>query len=237
MSDWAEAAAIDSPPASSASGADESSREDRMTHPAEVMETIRWTYQRGQRIDHAQCCFAWEDAVEHPAIRILNRHRVMSISTVRPDGWPQTTVVGYANKGFDIFFLIFRASQKYANIRHDDRISIAVAAEPVELNQLTAVYAGAHAQEITDQRGRDDAWRLLMMRNSNLAGFNIPDPRDATFMHARCKYVSVLDYTQGLGHREQFVVGDQGVPTEADVVQDGWGAPSAADQSSAAPSR
>src|SRR4249919_1178256 len=85
MSDWAEAAAIDSPPASSASEADKSSREDCMTHPAEVMETIGWTYQRGQRIDHAQCCFAWEDAVEHPAIRILNCHRMMSISTVRPD--------------------------------------------------------------------------------------------------------------------------------------------------------
>lgn len=148
----------------------------------------------------------------------------MSISTVRPDGWPQTTVVGYANKGFDIFFLIFRASQKFANIQHDDRISIAVATEPTELSQLTAVYAGAHAQEITDQPGRDDAWRLLMMRDSNLAGFNIPDPRDATFMRARCKYVSVLDYTQGLGHREQIVVDEQGVPTGIELTEDQWGA-------------
>lgn len=175
--------------------------------------------------------------MEHPAIRILNAHRMMSISTVRPDGWPQTTVVGYANKGFDIFFLIFRASQKFANIQHDDRISIAVATEPAELSQLTAVYAGAHAREITDQHERDDAWRLLMMRNSNLAGFNIPDPRDATFMHARCKYVSVLDYTQGLGHHEQFVVDDQGVPTEADLVQNGWVAAPATDGGPATPSQ
>jgi Pyridoxamine 5'-phosphate oxidase len=168
--------------------------------------------------------------MEHPAIRILNAHRMMSISTVRPDGWPQTTVVGYANKGFDIFFLIFRASQKFANIQHDDRISIAVAAEPAELSQLTAVYAGAHAREITNQRERDDAWRLLMMRNSNLAGFNIPDPRDATFMYARCKYVSMLDYTQGLGHREQFIVDERGVPSEADLGRDEWGGPAPPDQ-------
>jgi len=194
-----------------------------MTHPAEVMETIFWTYQRAQRIDHAQCCFAWEEAVEHPAIGILNCHRMMSISTVRPDGWPQTTVVGYANKGFDIFFMIFRGSQKFANIQHDDRISIAVATEPTELSQLTAVYAGAHVREITSQNERDDAWRLLMMRNSNLAGFNIPDARDAAFMRATCKYVSVLDYTQGLGHREQIVVDEQGVSTAVDMSEDHWG--------------
>jgi hypothetical protein len=64
----------------------------------------------------------------------------MAISTVRPDGWPQTTVVGYANRGFQIFFLIFRASQKYANIQQDNRISIAVAPEPEEVEQLKAVY-------------------------------------------------------------------------------------------------
>jgi len=148
---------------------------------------------------------------------------MMSISTVRPDGWPQTTVVGYANQGFDIFFMIFRGSQKFANIQHDDRISIAVATEPTELSQLTAVYAGAHVREITRQNERDDAWRQLMMRNSNLAGFNIPDARDAAFMRARCKYVSVLDYTQGLGHREQIVVDEQGVSTAVDMSEDHWG--------------
>ena len=71
--------------------------------------------------------------MEQPAITILNANRIMAISTVRPDGWPQTTVVGYANSGFDIYFLILRRSQKYANIRRDDRVSIAVAPEPEQL--------------------------------------------------------------------------------------------------------
>lgn len=90
--------------------------------------------------------------MEQPAITILNAQRIMAISTVRPDGWPQTTIVGYANKGFDIFFLIFRTSQKFANIQRDDRISIAVAPDPADLGDLKAVYAGAHATEITDEK-------------------------------------------------------------------------------------
>jgi len=144
--------------------------------------------------------------MEQPAIRILNTHRIMAISTIRPDGWPQTTIVGYANRGFDLVFLIYRSSQKLANIRHDDRISVAVAAEPAELDQLQAVYASAHAREITVESEREAAWRQLMERHANLAGSQIPEATEAVFMRARCEHVSMLDFTQGLGHREQLIV-------------------------------
>ena len=109
--------------------------------------------------------------MEQTAITILNAHRTMSISTLRPDGWPQTTIVGYANEGFDIFFLIFRSSQKFTNIQRDDRVSIAVGAEPASLGELQAVYAGAQVSEVTDPKQRDYAWRLLVQRHPNLADF------------------------------------------------------------------
>lgn len=165
--------------------------------------------------------------MDHPAIKILNANRIMAISTVRQDGWPQTTVVGYSNRGFEIFFLIFRASQKYANIQHDDRISIAVAPEPAELGQLQAVYAGAIAQEITDPQERDEAWRLLMERHSNLSGFKIPDASGAVYMRARCRHVSVLDFSQGLGHREQLTIDDNGAVIDEKLHKDNWSATAA----------
>lgn len=148
--------------------------------------------------------------MEQAALRILNVHRIMAISTVRPDGWPQTTIVGYANRGFELYFLIYRSGQKYSNIEHDDRISIAVAAEPIDVHQLQAVYASAHAHEITDDAERTEAWRQLMQRHSNLAGSQLPDASQAVFMRAMCEHVSVLDFTQGLGHREELVIGPTG---------------------------
>lgn len=148
----------------------------------------------------------------------------MAISTLRPDGWPQTTVVGYANRGFDLFFLIYRASQKFANIERDDRISIAIAEEPRGIEQISAVYAAAHAREITDPGERQEAWRLLMERHSNLAGFQIPDESEAVFMRATCKYVSVLDYSQGPGHREFLTINDQGVAQEIELGKESWAA-------------
>ena len=41
-----------------------------------------------------------EFEMEQPAITILNANRIMTIATVRADGWPQTTMVGYANEGW-----------------------------------------------------------------------------------------------------------------------------------------
>jgi nitroimidazol reductase NimA-like FMN-containing flavoprotein (pyridoxamine 5'-phosphate oxidase superfamily) len=145
-------------------------------------------------------------AMEQPAIAILDAHQVMAISTVRPDGWPQTTFVGYANEGFTIFFLIFRSSQKFANIRRDDRISVAVGEQPADLDHLQAVYASARASEVTDQKERDRAWELLVKRHPNLADFDTPNSSDAVMMRATCEHVSVLDYTKGFGHSEQLAL-------------------------------
>ncbi len=161
--------------------------------------------------------------MEHTALKILDTHRIMSISTVRPDGWPQTTIVGYANTGFEIFFMIFRASQKFANIQLDGRVSIAIASEPVELSELKAVYAGANAVEITGAKERNEVWRLLTQRHPNLSGFKIPGAGETAFMRANCKYVSVLDYSQGLGHKEQLTIGDDGVPIQVDLQHDDGG--------------
>lgn len=140
------------------------------------------------------------------AIRILDGHRIMAVSTVRKDGWPQTTIVGYANLGLLIYFLVFRKSQKLGNIEHDQRISIAVAEEPRDASKIQAVYAGAIASEILDPAEREHAWRLLGERHPNLAGLDLPSPADAAFLKATCKYVSVLDYLQSPGRAHNFAV-------------------------------
>jgi nitroimidazol reductase NimA-like FMN-containing flavoprotein (pyridoxamine 5'-phosphate oxidase superfamily) len=159
---------------------------------------------------------------EDDAIRILDTHRIMAISTVRPDGWPQTTIVGYANVGLAVYFLIFRSSQKFANIDRDDRISIAVGEEPADVRELNAVYAGAHASEVTDAGEREDAWRLLRQRHPNLASFGLPEASEAAMMRAECKYVSLLDYRVGPGYSRSLTIGADGEPVAANG-KDEWG--------------
>ena len=147
-----------------------------------------------------------EILVEKNAIRILDRHRTMAISTVRPDGWPQTTIVGYANDGLTLYFLIFRSGQKFANIDGDDRVSIAVGGEARDLSEVEAVYAGAHATEITDASRREAAWQLLVERHPNLGRFVLPVSSEVAMMTADCRYVSVVELGGGLESAEAFTI-------------------------------
>ena len=162
--------------------------------------------------------------MEHVGITILNAHRTMAIATTRPDGWSQTTIVGYANAGFDVYFLIFRSSQKFQNIERDNRVSIAIGHETSELGQLRALYAGACAEEVTDPKKRELAWSLLSQRHPNLKEFELPDASETAMMHAACKYLSVLDYTQGLGHTENLTLPAAPPQVIGQAKVDAWGA-------------
>lgn len=162
--------------------------------------------------------------MEENAVEILDTHRLMAISTLRPDGWPQTTIVGYANEGLTLYFLIFRSSQKLANIRKDRRVSFAVGGDSRDLSQATAVYAAAHASELTDPDERVHAWRVLVSRHPNLRGFELPDRTEAAMIKAECKYVSVVDYRKGMGHTENIAMGDDERVEKHEARTDQWGA-------------
>ena len=144
--------------------------------------------------------------MEQPALHILNDNRIMSIATVRPDGWPQSTIVGYANEGWRLYFLIYRTSQKFENIRLDNRVSVSVGNEPHTLRDIKAVYAGCHASEVTDLAERSRAWNLLAERHPNLTDLAPPQTDEVATMVAECRHVSVLDYSKGLGHTESLTV-------------------------------
>jgi nitroimidazol reductase NimA-like FMN-containing flavoprotein (pyridoxamine 5'-phosphate oxidase superfamily) len=140
--------------------------------------------------------------MQQSGIDILDANRTMTIATVRPDGWPQATIVGYANEGFDLYFLIYRDSQKFANISRDNRVAISVGPEPRELRDVKAVYAGCEVSEITDLAQRGRVWTLLEKRHPQLTDLAPPGTGEVATMRARCKHVSVLDYSKGLGHTE-----------------------------------
>ena len=66
-----------------------------------------------------------DESLKRRILELLDRHRVMSMATLRPDGWPQVTTVGYVNVGLTLYFLCGRDSQKAANLARDDRVSLA----------------------------------------------------------------------------------------------------------------
>jgi hypothetical protein len=74
------------------------------------------------------------------------------------------------------------------------------------LRDIKAVYAGCHAEEVTDLAEKSHAWTLLAERHPNLTDLAPPGKDEVATMKAECKYVSVLDYSQGLGHTEALTI-------------------------------
>src|SRR4051794_22484134 len=110
------------------------------------------------------------------AVGILDQNRIMAISTVRPDGWPQCTLVGYANEDILIYFIVSRQSQKLANIQKDDRVSLVVGRDFHDPSTIKALSIAAHASEISDAKQRQRALNMLLQRHPGLKKLEPPDP-------------------------------------------------------------
>ena len=83
-------------------------------------------------------------------LALLDQHRTMRIATLRPDGWPQVTTVGYANDGFAIYFLCGPDSQKASNLARDDRVSLAIDDDPTQVMDITGLSMAARANVVAD---------------------------------------------------------------------------------------
>lgn len=166
--------------------------------------------------------------MEQQAVDILDTHRVMAIATLRPDGWPQTTMVSYANEGLLLYFIISRAGQKYANIARDSRVSIVVGRDFEDPAQIKALSIAANGFELRDAAHRERIIDLILARHPGLASLPRPDPLYSAVMRAYCSIVTILDYSKGFGHADLLTVSPSG--TEMTPARDDdWGFGSSAE--------
>ena len=91
--------------------------------------------------------------------RILDQNRVMTLATIRPDGWPQVTTAGFAHDGQTRFFLCGPDSQKAANLAGDGRVSLPVDHDTGQVMALEGLATAARAQPRADPAEADAALR------------------------------------------------------------------------------
>src|SRR5439155_20098052 len=92
-----------------------------------------------------------DEEIRKKILTLLDQHRIMTIATLRPDGWPQATTVGYAKEGLTLYFLCGPDSQKAANLAQDDRVSLTIDHDTPQVMEITGLSMAAHAN-----RGRSD---------------------------------------------------------------------------------
>jgi nitroimidazol reductase NimA-like FMN-containing flavoprotein (pyridoxamine 5'-phosphate oxidase superfamily) len=89
--------------------------------------------------------------IREKILALLDQHRIMTIATIRPDGWPQATTVGYANEGLTLYFLCGRDSQKAANLARDDRTSLTIDHDTPQVMEITGLSMAARAKAVVDR--------------------------------------------------------------------------------------
>ena len=137
-------------------------------------------------------------------LRLLDEHRIMTVATLRPDGWPQATTVGYVNEGLTIYFLCGLDSQKARNISRDDRISLTIDHDTPDLMAITGLSMAARATAVEDRAEVEKVLRLLPLKYADAPPTPIKMPQwdEIRVFRVAPVVISVLDYTKGFGHTD-----------------------------------
>jgi nitroimidazol reductase NimA-like FMN-containing flavoprotein (pyridoxamine 5'-phosphate oxidase superfamily) len=145
-----------------------------------------------------------DDALKQTILALLDQHRIMTIATLRPDGWPQATTVGYANEGLTLYFLCGPQSQKATNLARDNRVSLTIDHDTPQVMEITGLSMAARAQPVVDAIEAEKAMGLLMRKYPEQASIPLPMPKptDVRIFRVTPVVISVLDYTKGFAHTD-----------------------------------
>jgi len=152
-------------------------------------------------------------------LAILAENRIMSLATVRPDGWPQVTQVGYAHDDLALYCIVGRSSQKLANITRNPRVSIAIGHD--EPKRLRGLSMSGRAAQVTDLEEIERLNRLIAQRYPEQTVF-APRETSCAILRITPKLVSIIDLAKG-----------PGLPTLVEVLSETVVRPVDADQAAA----
>ena len=142
--------------------------------------------------------------IRNKILALLDQHRIMTIATLRPDGWPQATTVGYVNDGLTLYFLCGLDSQKAANLARDDRVSLTIDHDTPDLMAITGLSMAAHAQAVVDLAEANKVLKMFPLKYPEQIAvpMPMPTPEAVRIFRVTPTVISVLDYAKGFGHTE-----------------------------------
>jgi nitroimidazol reductase NimA-like FMN-containing flavoprotein (pyridoxamine 5'-phosphate oxidase superfamily) len=139
-------------------------------------------------------------------VAILAGATDMTIATVRPDGFPQATTVGYVNDGVKIYFGTAGESQKARNIALCDKVSLTVTLPYDRWEEIQALSMGGRAARVTDRAEMARVGRLMLKKFPQGADFGPEEADSIALFSVSPVVVSVLDYREGFGRTELVTV-------------------------------
>jgi len=141
-------------------------------------------------------------------IGLLDEHRIMSLATLRADGWPQATTVGYVNDGLTLYFLCGSDSQKAKNLSRNDRVSLTIDHDVSDPMAIKGLSMAARATLVLDQLQAQQMMRMMLPKRypEYAAAMGTMDLSGVVIFKVTPEVISVLDYSKGFGHADLVTV-------------------------------
>ena len=145
-----------------------------------------------------------DDQIRRKILKLLYEHRIMTVATLRPDGWPQATTVGYVNEGLTLYFLCGLESQKAKNLARDNRLSLTIDHDTADIMAITGLSMAAHAHAVTDRVEAANVLRMLPLKYPDAPPLpmKMPSPDEVRLFRVTPLVISVLDYTKSFAHTD-----------------------------------
>jgi general stress protein 26 len=143
-----------------------------------------------------------DPSLERLILALLRSHNNLTLATLRPDGWPQATTVGYVNDRLTIYFGCAPDSQKAANIRRDGRVSLAIDWDEPDRSRIQGLSMAAITEIVTAAEEIGRIVSLMRAKFPQIAALPPFSPEDLALVRLWPRVVSVLDYTKGFGHTD-----------------------------------
>lgn len=134
---------------------------------------------------------------------ILATHQMLTLATVRDDGYPQATTVGYGQEGLTLSIGTFPQAQKVANRRRCPQVSRTIDRDYDDWSQIKGLSMGGTADSLTAPADIHRVGALFTAKFPQLAALPVPlDSASIGLIKIIPLVISVLDYTKGFGHTE-----------------------------------
>ena len=140
-----------------------------------------------------------DEALRAIILNLLSHHNIMTLATVRPDGFPQATTVYYVNDGLTLYFASDPSSQKAGNIKLNDKVSVAIVDRAQDFYKLRGLSMSGTAARVQEKQRAEEFALRLFGRFPQSRRFVPEDPKELAVYEIRPVAIALVDYASGFG--------------------------------------
>jgi len=140
-----------------------------------------------------------DETLRSKVLDVLQRHHMMALATIRPDGFPQATTVNYIHDGFKLYFATDATSQKAGNIKINNKVSAAIASETEDFYKLSGLSLSGLATRVGEQQRAQELALKLFRVLPQSKRFVPEDPKQLAVFEITPVAIALVDYASGFG--------------------------------------